>query len=166
VYCEKAHEHSQPPDKPERPAAADDTFVPLPCLSGTLPPSWGALANLQFLILFENQLAGTLPDTWSRLASLVEVDLSSNSGLTGGAVVGWVLVWSSGKRGRGGRPCCRMLAWAHGRHHTMLLWLLLCYGYAHKTWQLSMVCVWQSCRPPALRLEPPRQPPGPAHRQH
>lgn len=62
----------------------------MPALSGTLPPSWGAMTNLHVLSLFENQLNGTLPDTWSRLASLVEVDLSSNPGLTGGWVVRWV----------------------------------------------------------------------------
>jgi hypothetical protein len=52
-------------------------------LSGTLPPSWGALSKLRVLQLFVNTLSGPLPSAWSGMAALESLALHSTA-LTGG----------------------------------------------------------------------------------
>lgn len=125
----------QPPHSSAEHPATSDGMTPspattVPALSGTLPPSWGAMANLHVLSLFENQLNGTLPDTWSRLASLVEMDLSSNPGLTGGWVVRSLgLLWRWGLGQGQGAPCA-------GRACVLGPWVLLIILAAH-----ALLCV-------------------------
>lgn len=58
-------------------------LVAASCPSGTLPPSWGALTNLQHCNLDSNRLNGPLPGTWSGMAGLKRLFLNNNS-LSGG----------------------------------------------------------------------------------
>ncbi len=51
-------------------------------LTGTLPPSWSALQDLEALRLDDNALRGPLPSRWAALASLQELTAQSNM-LTG-----------------------------------------------------------------------------------
>lgn len=51
-------------------------------LTGTLPPSWSGLQDLEALRLDANALRGPLPSRWAALASLQELTAQSNM-LTG-----------------------------------------------------------------------------------
>ena len=57
-------------------------------ISGTLPPSWSNMAQLQLLALYSNNLTGTLPPSWSSMAQLQLLYLYSNS-LTGTLPASW-----------------------------------------------------------------------------
>ncbi|KAK7199178.1 Leucine rich repeat protein [Novymonas esmeraldas] len=47
-------------------------------VGGTLPPEWGALASLTWLYLSDNRLTGVVPATWLQLTHLRKLDLSNN----------------------------------------------------------------------------------------
>ncbi|KPA74583.1 putative GP46-like surface antigen [Leptomonas pyrrhocoris] len=57
-------------------------------LSGTLPPSWGRLTQMQDIKLENNALTGPLPVEWSGMTSLKFLWLDNN-GLTGDLPVSW-----------------------------------------------------------------------------
>eukprot|EP00873_Tetraselmis_striata_P014447 jgi/Tetstr1/434711/TSEL_002538.t1 len=53
-----------------------------------LPPEWGNLTTLRFIILVENDLTGPLPAEWSKLTNLIMLDLADNR-LTGSLPEAW-----------------------------------------------------------------------------
>ena len=57
-------------------------------LTGSLPPSWGQLRQLQWLYLSSNKLSGPLPDAYKALTALTKLWLNGNS-LTGSVPPSW-----------------------------------------------------------------------------
>ena len=51
-------------------------------LTGTLPPSWSSLSQLQLLDVSGHRLNGTLPNSWQSFPELRDLKLSNNN-LTG-----------------------------------------------------------------------------------
>ena len=57
-------------------------------ITGTLPPSWSGMTQLQWLDLYSNSLTGTLPPSWSNMTQLQGLYLDGNS-LTGTLPPSW-----------------------------------------------------------------------------